>query len=141
MKIQIRYGIDHIDWMDLCELIRMAPLGSRNPEKLKMAAAKSFLVCSAMVDEKIIGFGRALSDGQYQAAIYDVVVSPGYRKKGIGKLIMRSLLEKLPREATILIYVAPGKQAFYEKLGFGQLKTGMGMFPNPEKSRANGYLL
>jgi hypothetical protein len=41
----------------------------------------------------------------------------------------------------ILIYVVPGKQVFYEKLGFGHLKTGMGLFPNPERSRNNGYLL
>jgi hypothetical protein len=41
----------------------------------------------------------------------------------------------------ILIYVVPGKQVFYEKLGFGHLKTGMGLFPNPEISRNNGYLL
>jgi len=56
-------------------------------------------------------------------------------------MIVRSLIEKLPKESTILIYVAPGRQIFYEKLGFGHLKTGMGLFPNPDKSRANGYLL
>lgn len=88
--------------------------------------------------DEIVGFGRALSDGQYQSAIYDIVVSPKYQKHGIGQLIVESLLEKLPKESTVFIYVAPGKQMFYEKLGFGHLKTGMGLFPNPEKSREDG---
>lgn len=140
MKIQIKYGIESIDWIALCELIRMAPLGIRDPEKLKIAARNSFVVCSAYVSNQLAGFGRALSDGQYQSAIYDVVVSPEYQKMGVGKLIMKSLLERLPKEATTLIYVAPGKQGFYEKQQFRHLKTGMGLFPDPEKSKANGYI-
>ncbi len=141
MKIKIAYGTENIDWPSLCELIRISPLGVRDPEKLKVAAENSFVVCSVFVGNAIVGFGRALSDGQYQSAIYDVVVLPDYQKHGIGKLLVESLLEKLPKESTVLIYAAPGKQVFYEKLGFGHLKTGMGLFPDPERSRNNGYLL
>jgi len=39
-----------------------------------------------------------------------------------------------------IIYSAPGKQDFYRKLGFRNLKTGMGLFPDPDLSRAKGYL-
>jgi ribosomal protein S18 acetylase RimI-like enzyme len=140
MNIQIRYGIDNIDWIALCELIRLSPLGTRDPERLRIAAENSFVVCSAFVADEIIGFGRALSDGQYQSAIYDVVVSPHHQGQGVGKLLMESLLKRLPQQAATLIYTAPGKQGFYEKLGFGHLKTGMGLFPDPLKSRENGYL-
>ncbi len=140
MKIQIKYGIETIDWDELCELIHVSPLGTRDPLKLKIATENSFVVCSAYTLEEIVGFGRAISDGEYQSAIYDVVVSPEYQNKGVGKLIMASLLELLPKQATTLIYVAPGKQVFYEKQGFRHLKTGMGLFPDPEKSKTNGYI-
>lgn len=140
MNISLKFGPENIDWVALCEIFRLAPLGIREPEKLKIAAENSFAVCSAFVDGNIIGFGRALSDGQYQSAIYDVVVLPEFQNQGVGKSIMNALLEKLPRNATVLIYVAPGKQDFYRKIGFGNLKTGMGLFPNPEMSRAKGYL-
>jgi predicted acetyltransferase len=53
---------------------------------------------------------------------------------------MKALLERLPKKTTVLIFVAPGKQAFYRKFGFGNLKTGMGLFPDPEMSRVKGYL-
>lgn len=139
-NIHLEYGTEHIDWIELCELIRISPLGTREPDRLRTASQNSFVVCSAYLSDKIVGFGRALSDGQYQSAIYDVVVSPKHQNRGIGTLIMESLIQRLPEEATTLIYVAPGKHAFYEKHNFKHLKTGMGLFPNPEKSRAHGYI-
>lgn len=140
MTINIKYGIENIDWVALCEVFRLAPLGTRDPEKLKKAANQSHTVCSAYAGKQLIGFGRALSDGQYQSAIYDVVVLPDYQNQGVGHAIMKALLEKLPKSAPILIFASPGKQDFYKKFGFGNLRTGMGSFPNPELSRAKGYL-
>ena len=140
MNISLNYGTANIDWVALCEVFRLAPLGTREPEKLKLAAMNSHTVCSAYADRRIIGFGRALSDGEYQSAIYDVVVLPEFQKQGVGRSIMEALLEKLPKNAPVLIYAAPGKQDFYRQFGFGNLKTGMGLFPNPAMSRAKGYL-
>ena len=140
MKISIEYGIEHLDWVEVCEIIRLAPLGTRNPDKLRLAAKNSHTVCSAFVNGKLVGFGRSISDGQYQSAIYDIVVLPEFQSQGIGSAIMNALLEKLPKRTTVLIFVAPGKQAFYQKFGFGNLKTGMGLFPNPEMSKSKGYL-
>ena len=140
MSIEIKYGTKHIDWKELCEIIRLAPLGKRDPEKLKIAVHNSYTVCTAYCEGKMVGFGRALSDGQYQSAIYDVVVLPKFQNLGVGRAIMVSLLAKLPKSGPVLIYVEPGKQKFYQKFGFGNLRTGMGLFPNPEKSRAKGHL-
>jgi GNAT superfamily N-acetyltransferase len=140
MDFTLQFGVEKIDWVALCEIFRLAPLGTREPERLKIAASNSHTVCAAFVDETIIGFGRAISDGQYQSGIYDVVVLPRYQNKGVGKAIMKALLQKLPPKGTVLIYAAPGKENFYLQFGFGRLKTGMGLFPNPEMSREKGYL-
>lgn len=139
-KFTLEFGTDNIDWPALCDVFRRAPLGTREPDKLATAAKHSDVVCAAFIGDTIVGFGRAISDGQYQSAIYDVVVLPEYQHQGIGKAIMTALLEKLPKQSTVLIFVAPGKQDFYRKFGFGNLKTGMGLFPNPDMSRAKGYL-
>ena len=140
MNISLKYGTEGIDWEALCEVFRLAPLGTREPEKLEQAARNSHTVCSAHTEDKIVGFGRALSDGFYQSAVYDVVIHPDFQGRGLGRAIMTALLEKLPQNAPVLIYVAPGKEDFYRKLGFSDLKTGMGLFPDPERSRALGYL-
>jgi ribosomal protein S18 acetylase RimI-like enzyme len=140
ITITIRYGTDHIDWAAVCEIIRQAPLGTRDPETLKIAAENSHTVCTAYAQEVPVGFGRALSDGHLQSAVYDVVVLPDYQGRGVGRMIMEALLAKLPRKGPVLLYAAPGKVAFYRKHGFGMLKTGMARFPDPERYRAGGYL-
>ena len=124
----------------MCEIFKLAPLGKREPDKLEMASKNSFAVCSAFDDGKMIGFGRAISDGQYQSAIYDVVVLPEFQNQGVGKIIMNALLEKLPKTSIVLIFSAPGKENFYRKFGFSRLKTGMALFPNSEWFITNGYI-
>jgi ribosomal protein S18 acetylase RimI-like enzyme len=140
IHVSIKYGTGHLNWTDVCEIFKLAPLGTRDPKKLQLAAENSHTVVSAFADEKLVGFGRAISDGQYQSAIYDVVVLPEFQRQGIGSEILKALLERLPKKTTVLIFVAPGKHAFYRKFGFGKLKTGMGLFPDPEISREKGYL-
>jgi aralkylamine N-acetyltransferase len=140
MEIIIKYGTKHLDWEAVCEVIRAAPLGSRDPKKLQSASESSFAVCSAFISGRLVGFGRTISDGQYQSAIYDVVVTPEMQNRGVGKSIMKALLSCLPKETTVLIFSAPGKGDFYRSFGFCNLKTGMGLFPNPELSRSKGYL-
>ncbi len=139
-NVRIQFGIDHVDWEAVCEIIRLAPLGTRDPDKLCAAAANSYAVCTAYEGEQLIGFGRAISDGQCQSAIYDVVVRPEFQGRGIGKAIMKALLEKLPPGGPVLIYAAPGKQEFYRQFGFEVLQTAMARFPDPERYRAKGYL-
>ncbi|WP_374703096.1 GNAT family N-acetyltransferase [Neobacillus cucumis] len=37
------------------------------------------------IDGQILGFGRAMTDGVFNAAIYDVIVHLGFQKQGIAK--------------------------------------------------------
>jgi len=103
MEPSIRHGTQHIDWEELCKIFIRAPLGTRDPKRLQHASENSHTVVSAFVDGRLIGFGRAISDGEYQSAIYDVVVLPEFQKKGIGISIMNDLLDSLPKGTTILI--------------------------------------
>lgn len=141
MAIELRMGTRDIDWTQLCIVFERAPLGKREPEKLRRAAEKSYLVCSAYDGKSVIGFGRALSDGEFQSAIYDVVVLPEYQGRGVGKAIMEALLVELPKGGgPVLIYAVPGKEGFYEKLGFSVLRTGMGRFPDKRMARDKGLI-
>ncbi|MEM1220880.1 MAG: GNAT family N-acetyltransferase [Bacteroidota bacterium] len=140
MKINIRCGTKGLNWEEVCKIFKLAPLGTRNPEELKKASEQSYTVCTAWHSETMVGFGRAISDGQYQSVIYDIVVLPEYQGKGIGTSITQKLLEEQPDSSTVLLYAVPGKEGFYRKLGFGDLTTGMGVFPDQEIARSSGYL-
>lgn len=87
----------------------------------------------------MIGFGRAISDGAYQAAIYDIVVVPPYRNRGIGRTIMETILRKVSH-CNIMLYANPGKEGFYTKLGFRLMKTGLALFLNPVRMEQRGFI-
>lgn len=139
MCIEVRFGTAGLDWLQVSRVYEEAPLGKKDPEQLRRASENSYLVCSAHDGDTVIGFGRALSDGEYQSAIYDVVVSPEYQGQGVGKSIVESLLSRLP-EGPVLLYAVPGKEPFYEKMGFDVLLTGMGKFPDLDRARKKGLI-
>jgi hypothetical protein len=76
MKLIFKFEPGNINWYDAAELLRLATLGIRDPEKLRRACESSFLVCFAYVKDKLIGMGSVISDGEYQAVVYDLVVLP-----------------------------------------------------------------
>ena len=69
---------------------------------------------------RIVGMGRAISDGASDAYIQDVVVLEAYRARGIGAEIVRRLTERCVRAGIgwIGLVAEPGTRAFYEPLGF-----------------------
>ena len=104
----------------------------------KKCFENSHTVIFVFDNEKLIGFGRAISDGVYQAAIYDVAVLPEYQGKKIGRLIVEHILNSIP-QCNFILYASPGKESFYEKLNFKKMKTGMASFRYPEMMQKKGF--
>ncbi len=69
--------------------------------------------------------GRVISDGVYQAAIYDVAVLPEYQGKHVGSTIIKSIIKKIPY-CNFILYASPGKEKFYEKTEFQENENGNG---------------
>ena len=75
------------------------------------------MVCYAFDDAQLVGVGRAISDGEYHACVYDVAVLPAYQRRGVGRLVMENLLERLPVWRVLLV-AAVDVQPFYSQQGF-----------------------
>ena len=88
--------------------------------------------------DRLIGFGRAISDGVYQAAIYDCAVLPEFQGKGIGTTIMKNILLRISH-CNIILYASPGKEGFYQTHGFRKMKTGMAIFKKAGAMREGGF--
>jgi spermidine synthase len=73
---------------------------------------------------RIVGMGRALSDGASDAYIQDVFVEKTHRGRGIGAEIVRRLVLRLKadRLGWIGLIAAEGTYPFYEGLGFRRMK-------------------
>ena len=88
--------------------------------------------------DKLIGFGRAISGGIRQAAVYDCAVLPEFQGKRLGATLMKNILTQIPN-CNVILYASPGKEGFYQKLGFRKMKTGMAHFKDSDSKKERGY--
>lgn len=73
---------------------------------------------------RTVGMGRLISDGVSDGYIQDLVVLPEFRGLGIGRAIVRRLVEfGFSVGVTWIALIAkPGAEAFYECLGFSPME-------------------
>jgi ribosomal protein S18 acetylase RimI-like enzyme len=140
MNIKLSNNQSEIDWVELVELYRIAPLGEKNIDDLKLSFANSMFKCFAYDENKIVGVGRALADGCDCSYICDIAVHPKYQGIGLGKKIIQYLVEKSEGHKKIILYSNPGKEGFYQKLGFKKMNTAMAIFQNEAEMIENGTL-
>jgi GNAT superfamily N-acetyltransferase len=105
---------------------------SQIPKLIKGSFA--FAVAVSKRTGRAVGMGRCLSDGVSDAWIQDVAVLPPYRNRGIGRSIIKELLDYcLERRLQWIGLVAePGTRDFYIPLGFRAL-PGEPMVHQPEE--------
>ncbi|MBE7297468.1 MULTISPECIES: GNAT family N-acetyltransferase [Staphylococcus] len=82
-------------------------------------------VVFAIYDNKVIGFARALSDGVFNAAIYDVVVNKDFQNNQIGMHMLEHILKEIGSLSCIHLISTIDNLEFYQKAGFKKLKTGV----------------
>jgi GNAT superfamily N-acetyltransferase len=87
--------------------------------------AGSYCFMVAKDGERVVGMGRAISDGHSDAYIQDVVVLKEYRGKGIGAQLVKRLAEHCTAQGLLWVGLVaePGTTPFYEALGFKPLKN------------------
>ncbi len=139
MAIHWTQSTDAVDWDDMSELYRIAPLGTKSADWLKTAYSNSMFKWFASDGEKIIAAGRAVADGVDCSYLCDIVVHPAYQGSGLGKELIQKLISLSKGHQKIILYAVPGRESFYEKFGFRRMTTAMAIFADPTKAAANGY--
>ena len=92
---------------------------NRKINDLKKCLANSDVIISIWLNNNILGFGRALSDGIYRSVLWDIVIDKNYQGKGYGKLIVNSLLEsKKIRHSQKVYLMTTNQKDFYSQLDF-----------------------
>lgn len=78
---------------------------------------------SAAVDKdsgQLAGFARAITDGVFKAFVFDVIVAPSCRRRGVGGQLLERLLAlpQLDGVRHVELYCRPEMTPFYEEWGF-----------------------
>jgi ribosomal protein S18 acetylase RimI-like enzyme len=138
MNLRLQFDTKNINWNLVTGILQEVGMACYSSEIHKRAFNNSHTVVFAFDEETLVGFGRAISDGEYQSAIYDIAVSPNYQGKGIGKIIIQAIVKNTPN-CNFILYASPGKEKFYEKENFKRMKTGMALFINEKRMQGNGF--
>jgi ribosomal protein S18 acetylase RimI-like enzyme len=139
MKLDIQLNCADVNWQVVAETLKRVGMAYAEPAAHKKSFENSQVTVFIRREGQLIGFGRAISDGVFQAAIYDVAVIPEYQAEGIGKIIIKTIMDKLSN-CNFILYATPGKEGFYQTLGFRKMKTGMALFRKAQLMKERGFI-
>lgn len=126
---------------EFCILEEAVGFGKPNISQSKRAIENSIYLVSAKLEGEIVGMGRLVGDRARIFYIQDVCIKPEFQRKGIGKLIVKKLIDHIKNNSmsntrvAVGLMSAKGKEGFYQQLGFRirpNGKEGSGMMINIE---------
>ncbi len=122
-NIKFCFDKSQIDFNQVQELFVLGAFWAQDRaiDDIKIAVENSDPVVTVWDCDRIIGFARATSDGIYRAGIWDVVIHPDYRGRGLGGKLVETVLAHPKVNRVERVYLSTTNQKhFYEKIGFKQ---------------------
>ena len=96
----------------------------RTIDDLKQCLANSDVIISLWVEDEMVGFGRALTDGIYRGVLWDIVIDQNHQGKGFGTLILKNLLSSKKIKNTKKLYLmTTNKKLFYSQFDFKEVTS------------------
>lgn len=91
-----------------------------HPQMLCKAWENSLDIYGAYEEDRLIGVIRVVGDGYSVILIQDLLVHPDYQRKGIGTMLMQTILAKYAHVYQIQLATdnTEKTKAFYRSLGF-----------------------
>jgi len=127
MTYRVQKTTENINWTRVADLLAHFGLSEFDAETQQKVFEQSYAVVFIFDKEQVVGFGRAISDGICQAALYNIALDEKYHGKGLGKEIINQLIMQV-KQCNIILYTHPNTVGLYENLGFRKMKTGMAMY-------------
>ncbi|KFN38746.1 MAG: GCN5 family acetyltransferase [Sulfuricurvum sp. MLSB] len=106
------------------DILNRSTLGERRPiddlECVESMIKNADIIVTAVLDEKIVGVARAVTDFSYCCYLSDLAVDVSFQSQGIGKKLIQSVREQLKAKCKIILLSAPAAVEYYPKIGFTQ---------------------
>ncbi|MEA1011129.1 GNAT family N-acetyltransferase [Bacillus cereus] len=129
MENNIRYTIEHpTEFNGLLALYESLGWNSLKltVNELERMCKQSWHAIYVFDDKRLVGMGRVISDGVITGIICGVGVFPKYQSSGIGKEIVKRLIQHCEQHKVIPQLMCVEKlQPYYESIGFEAFSIGM----------------
>ena len=108
---------------------------TRESWRIDEASRRSTWFTAATPDGTLVGVARLLDDGGLYATIWDVIVDPEWRGRGIATSLVERALEQCHDRRLVALVATPLARGLFERLGFGTESHGhAAMYLRPHRS-------
>jgi ribosomal protein S18 acetylase RimI-like enzyme len=117
VPVVIDSTLDGIDWAATkADLVADEFDNGRSPDALRRSFEHSDHVAVAREGNRVVGLARLLTDGVCNSYLLDVWTASAYRRRGIGRRMVRLLADQVPGQHIGL--QTNDAQDFYRSVGF-----------------------
>ena len=118
--IEIIHSIPTIN--DYLNLRKISGLSEKTVEAAEIGLKNSLYSVTIYHKDSFIGMGRVIGDGGCFFQVVDIAVNPNFQGNGIGKIIMREIMNYLdksvPKGGYVSLIADDPANNLYEQLGF-----------------------
>lgn len=93
---------------------------AEKPDQLMLALQNSHSLVTARFQGKLVGLANAISDGYLVVYFPHMLVHPDFQRLGIGKKMMKKLLDRYQNFHQKMLIADANAISFYESLGFSR---------------------
>ena len=101
--------------------------GADPARALRVLTAPGVRAVVTLDEDEVVGFARALTDGELSAYLAELAVAPEYRGRGVGRRLVAAVLARCGAIRLDLL-AEDGSEGFYERLPHRR-KPGFRVYP------------
>ena len=99
-----------------------AGMSAKTAEAAAKGLPNSLFAVQVLLGDEVVGMGRIIGDGGCFFQVVDIAVLPAHQGKGLGKLIMREIMQfietEVPQSAYVSLIADGQAQDLYAQFGF-----------------------
>lgn len=87
------------------------------PDVIRGMLHNADILVTARIDEQLVGVSRAITDYSYCTYLSDLAVDQAFRRRGIGRELIRRTHEAAGLNTSLILLAAPKAQTYYPHIG------------------------
>ena len=99
-----------------------AGMSAKSTEAAAKGLPNSLFAVQVLLGDEVVGMGRIIGDGGCFFQVTDIAVLPAHQDKGLGKRIMREIMQfietEVPQSAYVSLIADGQAQELYAQFGF-----------------------